>query len=142
MAITITQSDVEAVWGAVFVAQWSNTGGVVQSPPVNTTRLNTAIRNGVSYVNGRLNNGPYSIPLTANDPVNPPPEVTDCMATYAGWWLFKTSGIKYTKDTLKWVEDNKARIDRMLLSIQIGNYPLDCSYNTGRQQTPRVATGW
>ncbi len=142
MAITITQADIEAVWGTVFVAQWSNTGGVVQSPAVNTTRVNTAIRLGNSYVNGRVNNGPYAIPLTANDPTSPPPEVIDCMATYAGWWLFKTSGIKYTKDTLAWVDGNKARIERLMMAIRIGDYPLDATFNTGRQQTPRVASGW
>jgi hypothetical protein len=138
MAITITQSDIEAVWGPTFVAQWSNVGGRKQALTADTTRIAAAVARGVSYVNGRLNNGPYGVPLTATDPLNPPVEIVDCMATYAGWWLYKTSGTLYQKDTLKWVQDNLTRINNMLLAIQIGNYPIDAALNTLRRQVPQV----
>lgn len=137
--ITITQSDIEAVWGSTYVAQWSNTGSVSQSPTVNVSRVTVAINFGKARVNGLVANGPYTVPLDAIDDAAVPTEITDAMATEAGYWLFKTSGINYTKETLTWVQDNVRRVETTLASIRIGNYPVACNFNTGRRQAPRVS---
>jgi len=136
--ITIQQSDIEAVWGTVFVAQWSNVGGVQQSPAANQARINAAIARGYAQVNGYLNNSPYQVPLNATDDTFIPVEIVDAMATIAGVWLFKSSGMNYEKDTFKWIESNIKRVNDLLQQIRIGNYQVACAFNTGRRQTPQV----
>ena len=136
--ITITQSDVEAVWGAVFVRQWSNVGAVSQTPPVNATRIAAAIQRGQQMVNARLENGQYVTPLNATDDTAVPVEIVDAMATLAGYWLFQSAGMNYKKDTLKWVTDNYKRVSSILVQIRVGNYPVACQINTNRRQTPQV----
>ncbi len=138
--ITITQSDIEAVFGAVFVAQWSNVGAISQSPTVNSTRVAAAIQRGQQLVNGRLSQGPYTTPLNATDDAAIPVEITDAMATLAGIWLFRTAGINYKKDTLAWIMENQKRVESILTQIRVGNYNIACEYNTGRRQTP--AASW
>lgn len=137
MAITIEQKDIEDVFGTVFVSQWSsNAQG--NTPPVNAARMTKAINNAYGYVNGRLAGGPYGTPVTANIPASPPSEIVNAMATYAGWWLWRTRGLNMAKDTIKWMADLRAEIDRTLLLIKTGSYPVDCQLNTARRQAPFV----
>ena len=140
MAITIQQSDIEAVFGADYVAQWSTFIQGRNAVPT-PARINQAIALGQSFVNNRLAQSQYAVPLTANDPLNPPPEIVDAMATYAGWWLWKTRGINYSKDTIKWMTEIYTRMVHQLISIKVGNYPVDAQINTMRRQVPMVA-GW
>ena len=137
MAITIQQNDIEAVFGADYVAQWSTFIQGRNAVPT-PARINQAIALGQSFVNNRLAQSQYAVPLTANDPLNPPPEIVDAMATYAGWWLWKTRGINYSKDTIKWMTEIYTRMVHQLISIKVGNYPVDAQINTMRRQVPMV----
>jgi len=137
MAITIQQSDIETVFGVEFVAQWA-TFAQGRNVAALSTRIAQAIALGQSFVNSRLAQGPYAVPLTANTPSTPPPEIVDAMATYAGWWLWKTRGINYSKDTIKWMTEIYTRMVHQLIAIKVGNYPVDAQINTQRRQVPEV----
>lgn len=139
MAITISQSDVEAVWGVINVAQWSSFGQGANSS-TDTARVARACALGQAYINGRLGNSPYSIPLTSVDPSTPPPEIVELMAIYAGWWLYKTRGLNYAQETIKWVEGIYAKMQMQITQILTGSYPLygSLAANTNRRQTPMV----
>ena len=136
-AITITQTDIETVFGANFVAQWSSfsQGTTVTA---DTARIAQACSIAAATVNGKLSTGPYGIPLTANDPNNPPVDIVNIMATYAGWWLFNSRGLNYAVETLAWMRSLKKDADRTLLQIAKQAYYIDCSMNTSRRQTPFV----
>lgn len=133
--ISITQADIENVFGADFVAQWSSFSQGV-TPVVNTTRTATACAMGKSMVNSRLHTGPYAIPLSGN--VDEVPEVIDAMATLAGWWLFKSRGINYTQETNNWMKSHYRRVMEFLDNVRTGSDGIACAYNTGRRQTPFV----
>lgn len=131
----IVQSDIENVYGTTNVAQWSSfTGG--SNPSDNTDRIGVAIAWAESYVNQRLTNGPYVVPISPPDL----PEIVDAAATLAGWWLWKTRKLNQAKETAKAMEEDRCRVVGLLLEIKVGNYPLAASYNTLRRQTPSV--GW
>lgn len=138
--VTITQTDIENVYGANYVAQWSSFDQG-NNAVVNPTRITKAISLGQTWVNNRLAQSPYLTPISANDDNNPPADIVDAMATLAGWWLFKTRGLNYSKDTLKWMTDNYDRImgqKGLLIQIRTGMWPIDAVLNTQRRQTPRV----
>ena len=136
--ISIVQSDIEAVFGSTFVAQWSNTGSISQSPSANSARIAVAINYGASQVNGRLQNSQYTTPLSATNDTAVPIEIVDAMATFAGYWLFRTSGLNYTKDTLRWMESLVQRAEKQLISIRIGNYPVACVTDQMKRTVPFV----
>ena len=136
--ISIVQSDIEAVFGSTFVAQWSNTGSISQSPSANSARIAVAINYGASQVNGRLQNSQYATPLNATNDSAVPIEIVDAMATFAGYWLFRTGGLNYTKDTLRWMESLVQRAEKQLISIRIGNYPVACVTDQMKRTVPFV----
>ncbi len=135
--ISITQTDIENVFGDQFVAQWSSFDQGATVPVANTARITLACNNAKAWFNGRVGTGPYATPLSADD-LTAVADVVDAMATYGGWWLFKSRGLNYSKDTLDWMNEHYKRAKSFTESVRLGNYPLACALNTGRRQTPFV----
>ncbi len=135
--ISITQTDVENVFGAQFVAQWSSFDQGATTPTADAARIALACANGKAWFNGAIGTGPYAVPVSSSDPATDAPDVIDAMATYAGWWLFRSRGINYAKDTLKWMNEHYKRIRFFASDVRFGRYPLaSCALNTNRRQTP------
>lgn len=134
--MAIVKSDIEAVFGTEFVAQWSAfTGGT--NPAANTARISLAIAWAESQVTQRLTGGPYTLPVLAADG-SELAEIKDAKATLAGWYLWKTRGLNQAKETATLMADHYQRVVRLLRAIRCGGYPLVAAYNTQVRNTPFV----
>ncbi len=131
--ISITQTDVENVFGAQFVAQWSSFDQGATAPVADTAQIARACAWGKTFFNGLVGTGPYATPLSGDDAV---PDVVDAMAVFAGWWLFRSRGLNYAKETLTWMQDHYKRARQLASDIRFGRYPIACALNTNRRQTP------
>lgn len=100
----IAQSDVEDVWGETNVAAWS------QKDPASTTadedRIEQAIKWGEQQIEDLFRGGEYLVPFAGNDSDGLRP-LKDAMAAKAGWWLYRSRGLRSTDQT-----------DRVLMVVQ------------------------
>jgi hypothetical protein len=86
------RSDIEALFGAANVAKWADLDGD-QDPQKISARIAAAIAAAGAYVEDRLRDGPYAIPLT---PLDGSPCVTmvNMLAQWAGVWLYGARGVQ------------------------------------------------
>lgn len=82
-----SQSDIEALFGAVNVRKWADLDNTEVEAPI-TARVATAIEYAQATINDRLRGGRYTIPLA--EP--PPTTIIDTAARLAGFWLYDARG--------------------------------------------------
>lgn len=130
-----TQTDIENIFGAMDVAQWSSfTPGTITA---NTTRIAVAIALANSKVDQNLMNGPYIVPVVGT-PTNPPVLIVNIEATLAGYWLWDTRNLHKVKDEVAEMKRKECEAMQMLCMIQLGRLPIPATFNRNRSFVPRV----
>lgn len=133
-----TQTDIENVYGAMDVAQWSNfTPGAVTA---NTTRVNVAISLANAEIDAYLKSGPYAIPIVGTA-TNPPTMIVLIEATLAGYWLWDTRNLHKVKDEVPEMKRKAKDARTQLNMIVLSRLPIAAVLNTARSTAPRVSAG-
>ena len=139
------QTDIENVFGVQNVAQWSNLDNV--SPGADTGRITVALNLAEEYVNNRLRNSIYVVPLQirGNAAGATMYMITDMVARWAGCWLYESRGMADNQSdsgeldpTGNSISRHRRYVDRMLDQIRNGKILLPCSYNRNYSTQPVV----
>jgi len=102
----ITQTELEAFFGASNVAQWSNTDNDTASTVANTTKIAEAIAYGEAYVEDRFREGAYAVPFVAAGSTFPP-VLKKWMNIFAGAYLYEARGLQDSSTEDAEEEQNK-----------------------------------
>ena len=136
--MAITQTDIENVYGANNVAQWSTFLGGTQATS-NATRVAVAIAFASASVESLLRNGPYAVPIVNGDGSGDEvPEILNAKATLAGYWLWQTRGLNQAKETVAEMNAQRAYVLKQLREIRTGMLPINASFAANRTSTPFV----
>ncbi len=79
-------ADINNVYGSYNVIEWSDLNG---TSTLDSTRIAAAIAWADETINSRLRSSVYAVPLPSGNV-----KVTDWSATLAGWWLYRSRGLR------------------------------------------------
>jgi hypothetical protein len=139
------QSDVENVFGIQNVLRWSNLDN--NAPTADTNRIAVACSLADEYINNRLTNSIYLIPLQirGNAGVNTMYMITDLSARWAGCWLYESRGMADNQledgeidATGNAISRHRKYVDKMLDQIRQGKILLPCVYIRNYTTQPQV----
>lgn len=121
MGTYISQSDIEQVFGSEQVAKWADldNDGTADSGVV-TAAINYA----EGYIEDRMRNGPYSVPLSVSDKSSYP--FKHVVAEIAGWRLFSARQYDETPD---WITDHRQHAEDMINGWFSGQIRLNADYS-------------
>jgi hypothetical protein len=89
-------ADLEAVWGVDTIAEWANLENA--DPAVlAATRITAAITWAEGYLEARMTDGPYKVPLSTSG--GDLAVVKDVVARFAGQWLYVNRGRGKAEET-------------------------------------------
>lgn len=130
----ITQSDIEASYGVENIAQWSNLDN--DDAQANVARITTAITYAEAYIDDKLRDGRYEIPITGTIPSM----VVDMAAKMAGVWLFNTRRPHRSgdNDTGEIIQGHQDEVDSLLAEYASGQRKLTAAHEHSDATAPTV----
>lgn len=128
--------DLQNVFGADNVRSWSNLDNTDVN--VNTARVDYALDWASAYIDSRLRQSRYAVPLTDAAGLIPL-QVTDWTACLAAWKLYTARGLRDEGDpTGDKMTVHKSRVEGELDALLAGRLELDANLSTPPNSTGPV----
>ena len=131
------RENIEAIFGKANVATWADLDADGDGTTI-TARINAALEYGADYIDRRLRDTRYEVPLSMSSGSGPR-TIIDLNARLAGLWLYESRGIEDTDPEtgrplhrLHW---HRREVDRTLDRIAAGQDVLDAKLKDDRAPT-------
>jgi len=134
MSAYCTQDDMDLQWGSKNVRKWADLENTREAAGVQA-RVAWAIENASAQIDDRMRHGPYAFPLELGSGEEYPAALVRMTALLAGCMLYESRGITDAaseqehslrwaeKKVDKWCRDVHARIVKLDLDLQTGEFP-------------------
>jgi len=130
----IATSNVQDIFGTTNVAAWSNLDRSTAS--ADDDRIQSAISWAEQYVEDRLRDSIYAIPLTAT--TGTLTTVIDWCAKLAGYWLYRDRGQDDADKLADRMDDIKTQVDGEITGVLAGTRRLKAKLSDNHPSAPIV----